>query len=85
MPLQQYARVVWKRGWIIVLLALIAGLSAVVFSRLQTPIHSSSVTLSVKPTRSSDYGQTLAIKNLLRLYVQELQSPFTTQPVIDKL
>jgi capsular polysaccharide biosynthesis protein len=85
MPLQQYARVVWKRGWIIVLLALIAGLSAVVFSRLQTPIYSSSVTLSVKPTRSSDYGQTLAIKNLLRLYVQELQSPFTTQPVIDKL
>lgn len=85
MPLQQYARVLWKRGWIILLLAVIAGLSAFVFSRLQTPIYSSSVTLSVKPTRSSDYGQTLAIKNLLRLYVQELQSPFTTQPVIDKL
>jgi capsular polysaccharide biosynthesis protein len=85
MPLQQYARVLIKRGWLVILLAVITALSAIVFSRLQTPIYSSSVTLSVKPTRSSDYGQTLAIKNLLRLYVQELQSPFTTQPVIDKL
>ncbi len=85
MSLQQYARVLWKRGWIIVLLALVAGLSAIVFSRLQTPIYSSSVTLSAVPTRPSDYGQTLAIKNLLRLYVQQLQSPFITQQVIDKL
>jgi len=83
MPLQQYARVLWKRGWIIILLAVIAGLSAIVFSRLQTPIYSSSVTMSVKSR--PDYGTTLVIKNVLRQYVQELQSPFTTQPVIDKL
>jgi capsular polysaccharide biosynthesis protein len=85
MPLQQYARVFWKRGWIIILLAALTALSAIAFSKLQTPIFKSSVSLSVYPTRPSDYGQTLAIKNLLRLYVRQLQSPFITQQVIDKL
>ena len=43
------------------------------------------VTLSAVPARPSDYGQSLAIKNLLRNYVQQMQSPGITQPVINKL
>lgn len=85
MQLQDYARVLFKRGWIIILLAVIATASAYAFSKLQTPIYSSTVTLSAVPSRSSDYGQTLAIKNLLRNYVQQMQSPGITQQVIDKL
>ncbi len=84
MPLQQYGRVLWKRGWIVILLAALTTLSAIIVSKLQTPIYRSTVTLSTVPARP-DYGQTLAIKNLLRLYVQQMQSPFITQPVIDKL
>ena len=68
-----------------ILLAVLAAGSAFVLSKLQTPIYKSAVTLSAVPTRPSDYGQTLAIKNLLRLYVQQLQSPGITQQVIDKL
>jgi capsular polysaccharide biosynthesis protein len=85
MQLQDYARILWKRGWIIILLALFAAASAYGFSKLQTPIYKSTVTLSTVPSRPSDYGQTLAIKNLLRLYVQQMQSPQITQQVIDKL
>jgi capsular polysaccharide biosynthesis protein len=85
MQLQDYARVLWKRGWIILLLALLAAGSAYGFSKLQTPIWRATVTLSTVPSRPSDYGQTLAIKNLLRLYVQQMQSPQITQQVIDKL
>ncbi|MBM3129555.1 MAG: hypothetical protein FJ009_13130 [Chloroflexi bacterium] len=85
MQLQDYARVLLKRGWIIVLLALLAAASAYGFSKLQTPIYKSTVTLSAVPARPSDYGQSLAIKNLLRNYVQQMQSPAITQPVIDKL
>ncbi|MCL4487771.1 MAG: Wzz/FepE/Etk N-terminal domain-containing protein [Chloroflexi bacterium] len=85
MQLQDYARVLWKRGWIILLLAVLTAGSAYVFSKLQTPIYSSTVTLSAVPARPSDYGQTLAIKNLLRNYVQQMQSPNITQQVIDKL
>ncbi|HEX7594132.1 MAG TPA: Wzz/FepE/Etk N-terminal domain-containing protein [Anaerolineae bacterium] len=85
MQLQDYARVLFKRGWIIILIAVIATASAYAFSKLQTPVYRSTVALSTVPARPSDYGQTLAIKNLLRLYVQQLQSPAITQQVIDKL
>ena len=46
MQLQDYARVLLKRGWIIILLAILAAGSAYVFSKLQTPIYRSTVTLS---------------------------------------
>jgi len=85
MQLQDYARVLLKRGWIIIVIAIIATASAFGFSKLQTPIYRSTVALSTVPARPSDYGQTLAIKNLLRLYVQQLQSPAITQQVIDKM
>src|SRR5512142_2721870 len=85
MQLQDYARVLLKRGWIIVLLALVATGSAVVFSKLQTPIYRSTVALSAMPSRPADWGQSQAIKNMLRLYVEQMQSPLMTQPVIDKL
>lgn len=85
MQLHDYAQVLLKRGWIIVLLAVITTVSAVVFSKLQTPIYKSTVTLSAEPSRPADWGQSQAIKNLLRLYVEQIQSPALTQPVIDKL
>ncbi len=85
MPLQDYARVLLKRGWIIVLLAIITAASAYVFSKVQTPIYRSTVTLSAVPSRPADWGQTQAIKSLLRNYVQQMQSPALVQPVIDKL
>lgn len=85
MQLQDYARVLLKRGWIVVLIAALTTLSAIVFSKLQRPIYSSIVSLSAVPSRPADWGQSQAIKNLLRLYVQQIQSPAITQPVIDKL
>ena len=66
MQLQDYARVLFKRWWIIILLAAYRPpVSAYAFSKLQTPIYKSTVTLSAVPSRPSDYGQSLAIKNLL--------------------
>jgi capsular polysaccharide biosynthesis protein len=85
MQLQDYARVLLKRGWIIILLAIVAAGSAYLFSKLQTPIYRSTVTLSAVPSRPADWGQTQAIKSLLRNYVQQMQSPGLVQPVIDKL
>ncbi len=85
MQLQDYARILLKRGWIILLLAIIAAASAYGFSKIQTPVYRSTVTLSTVPSRPSDYGQSMAIKNLMRNYVMQLQSPAMVQPVIDKL
>ncbi len=85
MQLQDYARVLMKRGWIIVLLAVLAAVSAYGFSKLQTPVYRSTVALNTIPSRPTDWGQTQAIKNLMRNYVEQMQSPLLTQPVIDQL
>src|SRR5512146_652275 len=85
MQLQDYARVLVKRGWIIVLLAALAAASAYGFSKLQTPIYRSTVTLSAIPSRPADWGQSQAIKSLMRNYVQQMQSPALVQAVIDRL
>ncbi len=85
MDLREYARVLFKRGWIVVLLALVGALGAAGFSKLQTPIYRSTITLSAVPTRPSDYGQSLAIKNLLQLYSKQLQTKTLAQQVVDKL
>ncbi len=61
MDLREYARVLLKRGWVIVLIALVGAIGAYGFSKLQHPIYRSVITLSATPTRPSDYGQTLAI------------------------
>lgn len=85
MNLREYARVLVTRGWIVVVVAIVGALGALLFSRLQTPIYRSTITLSVVPSRSSDYGQSLAIKNLLRLYGQQMQTKSIARQVIDQL
>lgn len=85
MDFREYARVLFRRGWVIIVIALVGALGALLFSRLQTPLYRSTITLSAVPTRPSDYGQTLAIKNLLRLYSQQLQTKTIAQRVIDQL
>jgi capsular polysaccharide biosynthesis protein len=85
MDLREYGRVLIRRGWIVVVVAIVGALGALLFSRLQTPIYRSTITLSAVPSRSSDYGQGLAIKNLLRLYGQQIQTKTIAQQVIDQL
>lgn len=85
MDLREYGRVLIRRGWIVIVVAIVGVIGAYLFSRLQTPIYRSTITLSAQPSRASDYGQSLAIKNLLRLYGQELQTKTIAQQVIDQL
>ncbi len=85
MDLREYARVLIRRGWIVVVVAIVGALAALLFSRIQTPIYRSTITLSAVPSRPSDYGQSLAIKNLLRLYGQQMQTKNIAQQVIDQL
>lgn len=85
MDLREYGRVLLRRGWIVIVVAIVGALGAYLFSRLQTPVYRSTVTMSAVPSRPTDYGQSLAIKNLLRLYGQQLQTKTLTQQVIDQL
>lgn len=85
MDLREYGRVLIRRGWIVLVVAVVGALGALLFSRMQTPVYRSTITLLAKPSRSSDYGQGLAIKNQIRQFSQQLQTKTIARQVIDQL
>lgn len=84
MELQDYIRVLRRRGWIIVLLAVMTAIAAFAFSKLQTPIYESTVDILVQPARA-DYGLSQSVKILLRSYVSWMNTDTRAQEVIDLL
>jgi len=68
MELSDYFRILRQRGWIIVVVAIVAAASAFGFSKLQRPIYKSSMRMTVLPARN-DLGLAETTKNLLRAYV----------------
>lgn len=85
MELRDYLKILRRRWWVVLLLAGIAAGSAYAFSKLQEPVYRSTITLSIEPSRASDYGQTLAIKNVLRNYAEQLKARGMAQRVVDTL
>ena len=83
MELQDYLQILWRRGWIIVLVALIGGASALFFSLQQTPVYSASIELSVQPARA-DWGLSNVIKELLRNYAENIHTYTVATEVIDR-
>jgi capsular polysaccharide biosynthesis protein len=84
MQLQDYARILRRRGWLIVLLAVLTAGAAFGFSRIQTPVYEASLRLLVQPSRT-DFGQSQAARLLLRGYVQWIRSSYRAERVIDAL
>ncbi len=83
MELSNYLRIFRKRGWIALVVALVAAASAFGFSRLQTPVYSASVKLSVNPARA-DWGLSNTTKDLLRNYAENIRTHKMAQEVIDR-
>jgi len=82
--LQEYFKILWKRGWIIVLVAVITALSAYGFSRMQTPVYKGVSKLHFRPYRA-DWGLTNAAKEWLPLYRERIQSDQMLRHVIARL
>ena len=68
MELQDYLQVARRRGWVVVLVAIIAAASAFAFSRLQTPVYKSTMELIVQPARP-DFGLSQTAKQLIDSYI----------------
>jgi len=83
MELKVYWQILKKRGWIILLAALITGAAAFGFSRLQEPIYRARILVSVRPARA-DFGLTSSTKDLLRNFQTNLLTHNMAQKVIDR-
>ena len=84
MNLTEYGRILWRRGWIIVLCAGLAGAAAFILSRQQTPTYRASQVLLIQPSRN-DLGLTEATTRLMNSYQVYLSSTIIAQRVIDNL
>lgn len=84
MEISDYLRILRKRGWIILVVAVVAAASAYGFSKLQTPIYSASVKLSVVPARATDWGSSNSLKDLLRNYAENIRTHTMATKVIDQ-
>ncbi|MAS35718.1 MAG: hypothetical protein CL610_17040 [Anaerolineaceae bacterium] len=84
MNLMDYVNILLRRGWIMVLLAVIAAASAYLLSQQMTPIYRSTQRVLMQPTRA-DLSLTESSKSLLGNHVAYLDSEFRAQEVIDRL
>jgi capsular polysaccharide biosynthesis protein len=82
MELSEYIRIIRRRGWIIVLLAVLAAGSAYVFSKAQVPIYEASVNLTVRPARA-DWGLSNTVGALLRSLAGDIATHSFMRQVID--
>ena len=81
MSFADYFRILRRRGWILILTALLTAASAYVFSAVQTPIYKSTVYVGVQASRA-DWGLTQSAKSLLRFYVSVIRTETYAQKVI---
>jgi capsular polysaccharide biosynthesis protein len=83
MEITDYVKILRQRGWIIVVVAFIAAASAYGVSKLQTPIYSATVQLSVNPARL-DWGLSNTIKDLLRNYATNISTHAMAKKIIER-
>jgi capsular polysaccharide biosynthesis protein len=84
MSLIDYGRILWRRGWIMILLAIIAAGSAYYLSTRQTTVWRATQRVLVQPARA-DLGLTESATRLLAQYAAYLDSEKIAQRVIDEL
>ena len=84
MKIENYLAILRRRGWIILITALVTAMSAFGFSKLQRPVYRSSVRIGIQAARI-DWGQAQTVKILLDSYVSMMYTRKMAQQVIDDL
>ena len=84
MNLIDYGTILIRRGWIMLLLGLIAAGAAFFFSRQMDPVYRATQKVLLVPSRS-DFGLTQAAKQTLNNHVAWLDSTLRAAQVIDDL
>lgn len=84
MSLNEYVRIVMRRGWIVVIAVILTAGSAFFFSRLQTPIYRATQTILIAPARN-DFGLAQTLKQLMASWVARLDADARAVDVIEAL
>ena len=88
MELRAYLDIARRRWWILLLLPLIAGVTAFLVSKQMTPIYSATATILVNQTSEPgvvQYNDVLTSERLTNTYAQLVERRVVLQAVIDKL
>lgn len=83
MELREYIAILRKRGWIILVTAILTAVAGYAFSFFQEPMYRASIQVRVEPARI-DWGNVNAVKTLLRSYQVLIYSADIAQKVIDR-
>lgn len=83
MTIQEYIRILRKRGWIVVAAVLLAAAAAYGVSYLQKDVYRATVYISVVPARA-DLGLGTSAKDLLRNFAENLRTVENAQRAIDR-
>ncbi|MEJ2209195.1 MAG: Wzz/FepE/Etk N-terminal domain-containing protein [Anaerolineae bacterium] len=83
MEFRQYWNIARQRGWIVILVAVVAAVAALGVSLIMPKVYEASIQLSVEPARP-DWGLNQATKDLMRNYAFNIQSHTMTQEAIDR-
>jgi capsular polysaccharide biosynthesis protein len=84
MELWEYAEVLLRWGWVILLVTALCTAAALGFAKLATPHYTSLVEITVMPSRL-ELGLSQTVVNLLRNYVSSIRSEGMARRVIDRL
>ena len=83
MTIQEYLRILRKRGWIVIAAALLAAIAAYGVGYLQKEVYRATVYISAVPARA-DFGLGASAKDLLRNFTQNLRTVENAQRAIDR-
>ena len=83
MTIQEYLRILQRRGWIMIAGMILAAVAAFAVSYVQADMYRATVYVSTVPARP-DWGLGNTAKDLMRNFASNLQTPETAQRVIDR-
>ena len=83
MTIQEYIRIIRRRGWIIVVSTLLTAAAAFAVSYIQEDMYRATVYVSTVPARA-DWGLGNTAKDLMRNFAANIQTPEIAQRVIDR-
>jgi capsular polysaccharide biosynthesis protein len=83
MTIQEYIRIIRRRGWIVVVAVLLCAIAAYSVSSFQKELYRASVHVSTVPARA-DWGLASTASELMRNFVANIQTPEMAQRVIDE-